>query len=146
MAFTFHVTELPKMTLLMVIGHSKEALNKQIASVEAQIQSSIKREFFFELVMKQNNTNQTAYIRYLEVSENEEVPGGIQKITLPRGNYVTFAIPIEMFDEDSVHQHIRTEVDAYFNTNDLIQDPSNVFALFEETEKAIVAYLPFRRK
>lgn len=143
MALNFSRIVLPHTHLIQVMGKSPEEVQTELHKFLDQNAISDYEVYTFEMVIKQGGVRNILYVGYASIPAGLKSVGQTKVVSLNNNKFIACEIPLSSYD-DFLDGKFNDELSAYKKDNQLKDDMSSVFALFQKNEHAVRVLIPYK--
>ncbi|MDG0888185.1 hypothetical protein [Paracholeplasma manati] len=143
MSLGFNRVTLPHTHLVQVMGKSPEEVQSELHKYLDQNAVSDFEVYTFDMVIKQGGVRNVLYVGYASIPAGLKSVGQSKVISLSNNKFIECEIPISNY-EDFLDGKFNDEMTEYKKDNQLKDDMSSVFALFQKNDNVVRVLIPYK--
>lgn len=125
------------------MGKSPEEVRSELHKDLYQNAISDFEVYTFDMVIKQGGVSNVLYVGYASIPAGLKSIGQSKVISLSNNKFIECEIPISNY-EDFLDGKFNDEMTEYKKVNQLKDDMSSVFALFQKNDNVVRVLIPYK--
>lgn len=125
------------------MGKSPEEVRSELHKYLDQNAVSDFEVYTFDMVIKQGGVSNVLYVGYASIPAGLKSVGQSKVISLSNNKFIECEIPISNY-EDFLDGKFNDEMTEYKKVNQLKDDMSSVFALFQKNDNVVRVLIPYK--
>ncbi|NBL01168.1 MAG: hypothetical protein EOM50_24890 [Erysipelotrichia bacterium] len=125
------------------MGKSPEEVQIELHKYLDQNAVSDFEVYSFDMVIKQGGVRNVLYVGYASIPAGLKSVGQSKVVSLNNNKFIECEIPLSNYD-DFLDGKFNDEMSEYKKSNQLKDDMSTVFALFQKNDKTVRVLIPYK--
>lgn len=138
------ITKLDIKNMVFTMGEKRETTNQILNDFLQENNLIVKRNFIFDLVIKQSGKVNILHLSYAAIDEEIKGKDKIQTLVLKNNDFLHFVVPKAEYETFILGDDFKY-LNQYMKDNKLKNDFAAIYGLVEVMEDECHFYVPFKR-
>lgn len=139
-----NITKLDIKNMVFTMGEKRETTNQILNDFLQENNLTAKRNFIFDLVIKQGGKVNILHLSYAAINEEVKVKDKIQALVLKNNDFLHFVVPKAEYETFILGDDFKS-ITQYMKDNKLKNDFAALYGLAEIMDDGYHFYIPFTK-